>query len=62
MVLKLVFKRWDGEAWTGSSWLRIRTGWALVNAVIPFGFRKMRGISWLAKYLLASQERLLYIS
>jgi hypothetical protein len=34
-------------------------GWrALVNAVMNFGFRKMRGISWLAENRLASQEGL----
>ena len=26
IILKLIFKKWDGEAWTGSSWLRISTG------------------------------------
>jgi hypothetical protein len=32
--------------------------WAVVNAVMNFWFRKMRGISWLADDLLSSQERL----
>jgi hypothetical protein len=26
IILKLIFRKWDGEAWTGSIWLRIRTG------------------------------------
>ena len=26
IILKWVFKKWDGEARTGLSWLRIRTG------------------------------------
>jgi hypothetical protein len=25
IVLELIFKKWDGEAWTGLHWLRIRT-------------------------------------
>jgi hypothetical protein len=25
IILKQNFKKWDGEAWTGLSWLRIRT-------------------------------------
>jgi hypothetical protein len=25
-ILKWIFKRWDGEAWTGLIWLRIGTG------------------------------------
>jgi hypothetical protein len=23
MILKFLFKKWDGEAWTGLTWLRI---------------------------------------
>jgi hypothetical protein len=30
MILKWIFKTWDGEAWTGLSWLRIRTGCELL--------------------------------
>jgi hypothetical protein len=26
IILKLIFKTWDGEAWTGLFWLRIGTG------------------------------------
>ena len=44
---------------TGSSWLRIGTGgghlWMLEWT---FGFRKMRGISWLSENRIASQEGL----
>jgi hypothetical protein len=25
MILKWIFKTWDGESWTGSIWLRIAT-------------------------------------
>jgi hypothetical protein len=35
MILKWIFKKWDGEAWTGVLWLRKRDTWqALVNAVM----------------------------
>jgi hypothetical protein len=30
VILKYVFKKWDGEAWTGSIWLRIGTGGRLL--------------------------------
>jgi hypothetical protein len=30
IILKLIFKKWDGEAWAGLSWLRIRTGGGLL--------------------------------
>jgi hypothetical protein len=26
IILKLIFKKWDGGPWIGLSWLRIRTG------------------------------------
>ena len=26
IILKWIFKQWDGEAWTGLLWLRIGTG------------------------------------
>jgi hypothetical protein len=26
IISRLVFRKWDVGAWTGSSWLRIRTG------------------------------------
>jgi hypothetical protein len=29
IILKLIFKKWDG-AWTGLSWLRIGTGGGLL--------------------------------
>jgi hypothetical protein len=35
IILKLIFKKQDGEAWTGLIWLRIGTSSnALVNAVM----------------------------
>jgi len=30
IILKWIFKKWDGEAWTGLIWLRIGTGDGLV--------------------------------
>jgi len=30
IILKLVFRKWDGEAWTGLMWFKIRTGEGLV--------------------------------
>ena len=35
IILKRIFKKWDGEAWTGLIWLKIGTGG---------GFLKMHGI------------------
>jgi hypothetical protein len=29
-VLNLIFRKWDGEAWTGLIWLRIGTGGVLL--------------------------------
>jgi hypothetical protein len=26
IILKCIFKKWNGEAWTGFIWLRIETG------------------------------------
>jgi hypothetical protein len=26
IILKCIFQKWDGEAWTGLLWLRIGTG------------------------------------
>jgi hypothetical protein len=26
IIIKWIFKKWDGEAWTGLIWLRIETG------------------------------------
>ena len=42
IMLKWIFRKWQVGLWTGSSWLRIG---ALVNAVMNFGFHKIRGIS-----------------
>ena len=50
MILKFIFKKWDGEAWTGLIWLRIGKGDG------HLWMHKIQGISWLAEDLLASQE------
>jgi hypothetical protein len=36
ILLKWIFKKWDGEAWTGLNWLRIGTGGGAANAVMYF--------------------------
>jgi hypothetical protein len=33
-ILRWIYKKWDGGAWTGLIWLRIGTWRALVNAVV----------------------------
>jgi len=33
IILKFIFKKWDGDAWTGLSWLRTDKWRAHVNAV-----------------------------
>ena len=54
-----LFRKWDVGVWTGSIWLRIGTGGGHLGLrQYTFGFHKMRGISWLAENLLASQEGL----
>jgi len=56
ILIKWIFKKWDGEAWTGLIWLRIGTGgWRLWMRWWTFVFHEMRGMSWIAEDLLASQ-------
>jgi hypothetical protein len=30
IILKLIFKKWDGMAWSGLIWIRIETGGGLL--------------------------------
>ena len=49
IILRWIFRKWEGVVWIGWSWLRIGTGGGhLWVRWWTFGFRKMRGISWLA--------------
>jgi hypothetical protein len=45
MKLKRIFKKWDGESWTGLIWLRVGIGGRgdLVNAVMNLLDRKNAG-------------------
>ena len=46
IILKQIFKMWDGEAWTGIALAQDSGRWqALVNAVMNFGFHTKGGIS-----------------
>ena len=57
VILRLIFKKWNVEVWTGSNWLRIGTGGEnLWMRYWTYGFHKMRGIPWLAESRLTSQE------
>jgi hypothetical protein len=59
MKMNFFFKKWDGDIWTGLIWLSICTvGWLLWMRQWTFGFREMRGISWIVQELVASQEGL----
>ena len=56
IIIMWTLKKWDGEE-NGLICLRIWTVFLLFNEAMNSGFYKMRGISWLADDLLASQER-----
>jgi len=44
IILRWIFRNWEGVVGTGWSWLRIGTG-GLVSKVMNFRVIKMRGIS-----------------
>ena len=54
IILRWIFRKGNAGAWTESSWRRIGTD----GGHLWMRFHKMRGISWLAENLLASQEGL----
>ena len=52
IILKQIFKMWDGEAWIALICLRTRTGgWALVSAVINLWISESASAVRLAKLL-----------
>ena len=61
IILKWIFEKRNGER-GDMEWIDLAQnldGWrAIVNAVINLLFPKIRGISWVAEDLLASQEGL----
>ena len=60
IILRWIFRKWEGVVGTGWSWLRIGTGgghWWV--RWWTFGFRKMRGISWLAAEPVSFSRRTL---
>ena len=62
IILRWIFRKWDGLAWIGLIWLGIGTGGGhLITWQWTFRFRKMRGISLLAENRLASQEGLCFM-
>jgi hypothetical protein len=38
IILRWIFRKWNGGAWTGLIWLRIGTGGGHLNAVMNLGF------------------------
>ena len=51
IILKLIFKKWDGEAWNGLLWLRVGAMWQVhANAVMHLQVPP--------EYLFASREEL----
>jgi len=42
MISRWIIRKWDVVVRTGSIWLRI---WTRVNALVTFGFHKIRGIT-----------------
>ena len=59
-ILRWIFRKWEGVVGTGWSWLRIGTGGGhLWVRWWTFGFRKMRGISWLAAEPVSFSRRTL---
>ena len=56
IILKLIFKKWNaGAEWIDVARERDRWWWALLIDIMKLGFQKIRGISFIAENLLASQ-------
>jgi hypothetical protein len=56
IILKRISNKCVGKVWSWFIWIKIRTvGGSLWMWWWTFGFHEMRGISWLAEDLLASQ-------
>jgi len=56
--IEMIFKKWEG-AWAGLICIWTWAGGGLLwMRQWTYGFHKMREISWLAKNLLASQDKL----
>jgi hypothetical protein len=48
MILKQVFKKWNGKAWTGLIWLKMGTSGGCKCGNEPLGFTKCRTfLDWL---------------
>jgi len=56
MILKLVFKKWDGRVLTVPMWFRIGNWLTLVNAGINLRFHKNAG-----NFLTSSMESVFYV-
>jgi hypothetical protein len=57
MILKRILHKWGAKPCIGSIWFRVRTNRRLLwMRYWTCGFHKMRGISWVAEKLPASQE------
>ena len=60
IILRWIFRKWEGVVGTRWGWLRIGTGGGgLWVRQWTFGFHKMRGISWLAAKLVSFSRRTL---
>ena len=60
IILRRIFRKWEGVVGTGWSWLRIGTGGGhLWVRWWTSGFHKMRGISWIGAEPVSFSRRIL---
>ena len=59
IILRWIFKRWEGVVGTEWSWLRIGTGGGHLSTMMNVRVPKMRGISWLAAEPVSFSRRTL---